>query len=122
MPLHPNSEFVETQELVRGDCGEAFSNPDDISSHCQMHVHGSNFTCFICEERFAFLKELRVHVEWHFDEIPYTCYQCSAKFSTRSMYEKHVTEHKSGRKFKCTVCGNEYPDFNTIEDSCANPL
>ena len=107
----PNSESVETPELVCGDCGEAFSNQDDFSSHCQWHT--SKFACFVCDERFAVLKELRIHIEWHFDEIPYACYLCSARFSTRSMYEEHVSEHKSELKFKCTVCGGEYSDFNT---------
>ena len=134
MNTDPNSESVETPELVSytlythiphiphihthittnicGDCGEAFSNRDDFSSHYQRH--GSKFACFVCDERFAFLKDLKLHIEWHFDEIPYTCY-CSAKFSTSSMCEKHVSEHNSGRKFKCNKCDNEYSDFNEMK-------
>ena len=108
------SESVEIVELWCGDCGEAFSNPDDFSSHCQRH--GSKFACFVCGERFASLKELRVHVEWHFDEIPYSCSKCSAKFSTSPMYEKHVSEHKSKQKFECTKCGHEYSDYSKLKN------
>ena len=114
MNTDPKGKSVETPKYVCGDCGEAFSNQDDFSSHsCQRH--GSKFACFICGERFASLKELRVHVEWHFDKIPYECCQCSAKFSTSSMHQKHVLEHKSGKKFKCTKCDNEFSDFNALK-------
>lgn len=102
---NPNSFKCET-------CGKIFKDKPYFKAHCQSHITGHLFECYVCHARQLTESLLKKHMRIHTAEFQYECELCHIKFQFPHKLKLHMQFHTTS--FECYLCKKMVKDKYTM--------
>lgn len=93
-------------------CGKMFKDRPYFKAHCQSHITGKLFECFICHSRQFTESLLKKHMRVHTAEYRYECGVCHLKFQFPFKLKWHMQSHTT--TFECYLCKKTVRDKYTM--------
>ena len=101
MENHPSTE----KNLRCEECGEAFSQMNNLKLHRTIHTGQRVHICEVCNKHFLRSHELKVHMSVHSDEKPFKCETCEKCFSRNGALKIHMRTHMDAEELKKLTIG-----------------
>uniref|UniRef100_S4RG49 C2H2-type domain-containing protein n=1 Tax=Petromyzon marinus TaxID=7757 RepID=S4RG49_PETMA len=90
--LHSHTVHISSGSSVPHvypECGELFTDPEEMQAHRVAHVAKRPHVCAECGEAFAWVSSLQQHRRIHTGERPHHCSECGRAFKQSGSLQRH---------------------------------
>nr|XP_055093830.1 LOW QUALITY PROTEIN: putative zinc finger protein 56 [Symphalangus syndactylus] len=102
------------RNLVFLECGKAYNEASNLSTHKRIHTGKKLYKCKECGKAFNRLSHLTTRKIIHTGKKPYKCEECGKAFNQSANLTTHKRIHTGEKPYKCEECGKAFKQVSTL--------